>query len=143
MPPLPTLQHALASSSRLNWLFPHGDSPACISGYCEARLLEPNPLLEKRWNAGRCAPVTLVLTLDAPTQSLGLCPDSNNAAGEGEISLIVVNEDVPQQRTGYIGPWHDGQWLDLPLPFAAERLRIEFVALKESWIALRAVRFQG
>ena len=136
----PRLLQAVASASRFSWLFPNGHDPASLSGNCEARLLDPNPDLDRRWNAGCFAPVTLTLAIDGPARSLGLCPETDASA---EISMVIVNSEAPSQRTGYIGPWRDKEWLDIALPFATSCVRIEFVSLEGSWIALRAVRFSA
>ena len=100
------------------------------------RLLEPNPSLEKRWNSGQHAPVTLRLEFAAPVRAIEFCPDMKPS--EGEVALVIVDADTGR-RTAFLGRWQDARWCEVLLPWDAKRVRVEFVS-SPSWIALRAVR---
>ena len=132
----PTLKRVKASSSWGQWLHPRGDHPACVSGYCEARLMDANASLRPSWHAG--PPVTLELTLSAPAARVGFCPELR--AEGAEVGLVLVDAETGR-RTAFLGQWRDGVWCDIALDAPAQRLRVEFVSSERAPIALRAVRF--
>jgi hypothetical protein len=93
-----------------------------------------------RWNAGRYAPVTLRLELDAPAAVMELCP--NMKPTSGRVALVVVDE-ASGERVAHMSEWTDARWttIDLPTP-QTQRLRLEFTS-SPSWIAVRALRFRA
>ena len=133
-----------ASSTLMGWLWPNATGhPGCLSPCCEARLLDADmeTLWQKaRWNAGRYAPVTLRLELDAPAAVMELCP--NMKPTSGRVALVVVDE-ASGERVAHMSEWTDARWtkIDLPTP-QTQRLRLEFTS-SPSWIAVRALRFRA
>ena len=99
------------------------------------RLQEPNPHLEKRWNSGRHAPVTLSMSFAERVRALKFCPDMQQR--EGEVALVIVDTHTGR-RTAFIGQWEDARWCRIALPWATDAVRVEFVS-SPSWIALRAL----
>lgn len=131
-----------ASSTRFGFLWPGATGhPGCLNPCCEARLLDEDMercWLRPRWNAGRGAPVTLRLELDAPAAVLELCPEMDPA--RGRVGLVLVDEDTGE-RVAHMSEWTDAKWVTMALPTPrTQRLRLEFTT-SPSWIAVRAVRF--
>jgi hypothetical protein len=140
---MPKIKSVLASSARFEWIWPIGTSINCLNPCCEARLLDVDMetnWTKRRWNAGRYAPVTLRLELDAPAAGLEICPDMEPESGQVSLASVIVDEDTGQ-RCAHIGQWHDAEWVSFALPTTGTQcLLIEFVS-SPSWIAVRAMRF--
>ena len=129
-----------ASASRWGWMWPGSTHhPGCLSPHCEARLLDADMETRwqrARWNAGRHAPVTLRVELDAPAAVMELCPQMS-----GRVGLVLVDEDT-NERVAHMSDWADARWVTLELPTpSTQRLRLEFTT-SPSWIAVRSLRFR-